>query len=206
MLPAPTRLLIEISSLFGNDGSNMLISIFVFVIALILAMRLMRRFEEGRAWVDWIHLHTPLLGRQHYLLSIARFSRTFAVLLQSRVPILESLYLAAAASGSIQLQRAVGHASLAVAGGESISDAFAHTGFFGPQFCWLLSTSEHRNEAEVALEAVADHAEREAGVRDRMISVMATPALVAIVGFVIGFIVVALYLPIFTLGDQISGV
>jgi type IV pilus assembly protein PilC len=203
-LPAPTRLLIQISELAGSESSRLLLSLLVFVVVMIIVFRILRRFEEGRAWLDWLHLHTPLFGRQHYLLSIARFSRTFAVLLQSRVPILESLTLAAAASGSIQLQRAVGQASLAVAGGERISDSFAHTGFFGPQFCWLLSTSEQRNEAEVALEAVADNAEREAGVRDRMLSVMATPVLVVAVGFVIGFMVLALYLPIFTLGDVIS--
>ncbi|MCC6143414.1 MAG: type II secretion system F family protein [Candidatus Hydrogenedentes bacterium] len=204
-LPAPTRLLVALSRLATEDSGRILIILAVFFFALFLMARFLRRFEEGRAWLDWIHLHTPLVGRQHYLLSMARFARTLAVLLQSRVPILEGLSLAAASSGSVQLQRAVDHASVSVAGGATMADAFAHTGFFGPQFCWLLSTSEHRNEAEIALDAIADNAEREAGVRDRMISVMATPVLVVAVGLVIGFIIISMYLPIFSLGDQISG-
>ena len=88
--------------------------------------------------------------------------------------------------------------------GERIADALSETGFFGHNFCWLLATGEERGEAEVALSSLAETYEREAVSRERAFGVFLAPAVVLALGFVILTVIVALYMPIFTLGDVIS--
>ena len=204
-LPAPTRLCIEISDLVRYNWPELCIGAAGVVIAVIAGHRLLLRTQGWRCWADTVRLHLPVTGHLYYLMCLARFSRTLGMLLVSRVPVLESLELAAAASGSAQLERAVDDANLQVAGGQRISDALAGTGFFGHNFCWLLGTSEDRGEAEVALDSLADTFEREATARDKLVGIMTAPALIFVVGLMILFVVVSLYLPIFTLGDVISG-
>ena len=103
------------------------------------------------------------------------------------------------------LQRVVDDANLQVAGGERISDALSSTGFFGHNFCWLLATSEDRGDAESALENLAAIYEREVTLRDRMLGSLVSPILIVMLGFIIASIVISLYLPIFSLGDVVSG-
>lgn len=204
--PGPTKVTLKASDLIVRHWPNIAIGISLTVIGLVLLRRLLRRSDGGRAWLDWLYLHIPLVGRQHYLMSLVHFCRTLALLLSSRVPVIESLELAAAASDSPQLQRAVEEASLQVAGGERIADSLGSTGFFGHNFCWLLATGEARGEADLALDSLAATFEREVSNRDRALSVLAAPVLIICLGFLIGFVVVSLYLPIFSLSGMISGV
>ena len=205
-LPGPTSFTIDMSSLIIRHWPNLAIGLSLIVIGFVLLRRLLRRNEPGRIWLDWVRLHVPLLGRHHYLMSLIHFSRTLSLMLASRVPVIESLELAAATSNSPQLQRAVEDASLQVAGGERIADSLESTGFFGHNFCWLLSMGESRGEAEQALESLAMTFEREANNRERALSILAIPVIIVCLGLIIGFIVISLYLPLFTLGDSISGV
>lgn len=203
-LPAPTLFWVRMGDSLQRHWSGIIIGVSVLIIAVQVGRRVLRRTETGRCWLDSIRLHVPMLGHLHYLLALSRFSRTLGVLLASRVPVLESLELAAAASDSPLLQRAAEEAGLQVAGGERIADALAGTGFFGHHFCWLLATGEDRGEADTALESLAIGFDREVASRDKLLSVMASPVLIVILGGIIVSIIVSLYLPIFSLGDVIS--
>ena len=79
------------------------------------------------------------------------------------------------------------------------------TQFFPQPYVWLLGTHEERGQLEDALDALSDGLEREAGLRDRTIIATVHPAVVLFFGLLIGSIFVAIYLPIFTLGDAITG-
>ena len=103
------------------------------------------------------------------------------------------------------LERGVRLAADEIAYGVRLSDALRKTTFFTPSFHWLLGSAEERGQVVEALENLAESAERSARAREQVLGSVITPALVVLIGFVIGFIVVSLYLPIFTLGDQISG-
>jgi len=204
-LPAPTRFWIKMGFLVQFHWWLILGGIGIFLIVWRVLLYLLHRHETGTVWLDWIRLHTPVFGALHYQLAVSRFSRSLSMLLASRVPVLESLELAAASSGSPMLQRVVDDANLQVAGGERISDALSSTGFFGHNFCWLLATSEDRGDAESALENLAAIYEREVTLRDRMLGSLVSPILIVMLGFIIASIVISLYLPIFSLGDVVSG-
>jgi type IV pilus assembly protein PilC len=194
-----------VSDGFVHHWQGVILNTVIAVALLVIVLKLLRRSSTGRCWLDSIRLHIPIAGHVYYQMCVARFARTLGLLLGARVPVLDSLELAAASSGSAMLEQVVNTANLQVAGGERIADALSSTGFFGHSFCWLLATGEDRGEAELALNNLADSFEREALVRDRMMAILLTPVLVLGLGLIIVSIIVALYLPIFTLGDVISG-
>lgn len=204
-LPAPTRFWVSASQHLSAQGWEWLLVLAGAVAALYGVRRLLDRTQTGRAWTDTILLHLPGIGRTYYLVAAGRFARTLSLLLTSRVPILDSLELAGAVSGSVQIERAAEEAAVAVAGGERLSDALGRTSLFGAHFRWLLSTGEDRGEAETALDSFADACQREVGLRDKMLGMFIAPAVIVLMGMLIGSIVISLYLPIFSLGDAISG-
>ncbi len=196
-LPWFTQRCIRISDFLVIHWVDVMIAIALAVIFLRIVVWSLQRHESGRAWLDWATLHLPVIGRLRYTMAVARFARSLGLLLQARVPVLDSLELAAAVSGSPQLQRAVDEAVIEVAGGERIADALSHTGFFSHQYCWLLSTGEERGEADTALESIADGLDREAMMHDRLLGALMTPVLIVVLGVLIGSIVVAMYWPLF---------
>ncbi len=204
-LPAPTMFWIGISELTRYHWPEMVMAVAAIGIAFGVARAWLRRKEGGRAWLDSLRLHTPGLGHIHYQASLARFSHTLGLLLSARAPVLESLELAGAASGSPHLQRAVDESTVQVAGGEKIADALSATGFFPYDFCWLLLMGESRGKPEESLESLATTYERKAQTHERLIGSLAGPAFIVILALIVLSIVVSLYLPIFTLGDAISG-
>lgn len=204
-LPWPTQFWVQVSDGFVHHWQGVILNTAIVAALVIIVWKLLRRSSTGRCWLDSIRLHIPIVGHVYYQMCVARFARTLGLLLGARVPVLDSLELAAASSGSAMLEQVVNTANLQVAGGERIADALSSTGFFGHSFCWLLATGEDRGEAELALNNLADSFEREALVRDRMMAILLTPVLVLGLGLIIVSIIVALYLPIFTLGDVISG-
>jgi type IV pilus assembly protein PilC len=174
--------------------------------ALIFAgSRAARRTAVGREFVDGICERLPLVGRSMFLTALARFSRALALLLSSNVPIVESLDLAGAASGSARLRKHVRRVAQSVAQGDSISDAFAASGYFPQLFCWLFATGEARGRVEETLFDLSRSYEQQVAFHDRAIGQFASPLFVMCVALVVGWITIALYLPIFSLGDAISG-
>lgn len=205
-LPAPTQFWIGVSDLVRSRWPEMVIAVAVLGILFAVLRAWLRRGEAGRAWLDSVRLHTPALGKVHYHASLARFSHTLGLLLSARAPVLESLELAGAASGSPQLQRAVEESTVQVAGGEKMADALSATGFFPYDFCWLLLMGESRGKPEESLESLANTYERKAQTHEKLIGSLAAPAFIVVLALVVVSVIVSLYLPIFTLGDAISGV
>ena len=97
-------------------------------------------------------------------------------------------------------------AAVRVAGGERLSDALGDTDFVRHDFCWLVAMGEDRGELVNTLESVADTYDRQLEAHDQMFFGLLGPAVVVFLALLIGSVIVALYLPIFTLGDQVSGV
>jgi type IV pilus assembly protein PilC len=204
-LPSPTRFWVGIGEHVAQHWNIWVYVFCVIAIGLHLIRRMLERSEGGREWLDWLRLHLPVAGHTYYLISISRFTQTLALLLSSKVPIIESIELAAAASGSAQLQRVSAQAALDVAGGLGLGEALSQTGFFGHHFCWLLSTSEERGDVETALDSLARSYQCEVALRDRAIGILVAPLIIGAVGILFGSMILSLYLPIFSMGDAISG-
>lgn len=203
-LPWPTQFLLGLSAVFEHSWGNLLAALCGGLVLLVGAIVWMRASPAGRCRLDLIRLYFPWAGPLWRLSVQARFCRIMTLLLDSRVPVLDALELAGAASGSPVLERALEDAVLAVAGGDRLSDALAATRFFGHDACWLLSTSEDRDRIEEAFGTLAERFEHQAAAHDRYFGALAAPAFAAAMGVVIAFVAIALYLPIFTLGDSIG--
>ena len=204
-LPAPTRLMLEISDLFQHSFANLALALAILVGLGIGTLLWMRSSVSGRCRLDTLKLYLPWVGPTYHMGVQARFCRLMGLLLESRVPVLDAMELSGAASGSPVLERALEDAVLEVASGERLADALQHTRFFGHDTCWLLSTSEERGTTEEAFSSLASRFEHQAAAHEKFLGVMAAPVLVLLIGVVVAFVAFSLYLPIFTLGDSISG-
>jgi len=205
-LPAPTQFWVDLSNFFVNHTAASIAIVLGGLIAAYLILKHLLRTESGGNAVDWVKLKIPVFGPLYYTASMARFSRHLALLLASEVPVVESLDLASAAAGNAVLRMAVMDAARLVEGGEAISNALASTGYFGHSFCWMVGSGEERGEVAMSLLNLADTYDRGADRMDKLISMLIGPVVIILLGMTVGFIVISLYLPIFMLGDAISGV
>lgn len=204
-LPASTRLLIYLSEVFRAHWPVISATVPLAVGALISGYVAVRQTDGGRYATDWLKLYLPSIGACYYGAVQARFCYTLGLLLAARVPVVSALDLAGASAGCAVLERGCLRAADSIAAGERLTDSLRQTRFFGHNFVWLLGTGEDRGGVEEALENLADSFDRETQARERTLGMFTAPMLTAIIGLIIGFIVVAMYLPIFTLGDQMGG-
>ncbi|MCD6288068.1 MAG: type II secretion system F family protein [Candidatus Hydrogenedentes bacterium] len=203
-LPAPTQFLVDVSYLVSNRWPALLAWIGAAIVGIHLGLKHIRKSVRGACFVDRLRLYVPVFGRIYSAASMARFSQSLGLLLSCNVPVVESLELAGASADNALLARAAADASVRISGGEKIADALGETGRFSYTFCWMLGLAEDRGDVDETLIEMADAFERTLGRWQRVFSTLVGPAIIVTLGFVVGFIVVALYLPIFTLGDAIS--
>jgi type IV pilus assembly protein PilC len=203
-LPAPTQLLIDISDFLQHRGLFMLCVLGVLA-SVYLALYLNGRRAQRHYWADWIKLHIPVLRRMFMLASAMQFTRTLALLLDARVPLLESLELAGASAGNAVLHRRVRLAARDLNAGTSIGQALQKTRIYDNGSCWLISNAEKNGNLGEALEAIGEEQARALGYLYRSITTLIGPVVVMGIGIIVGFIILSLYLPIFSLGDAISG-
>jgi type II secretory pathway component PulF len=186
---------------FSNQGLAIITTVSLFIVLIAAARFLLNRSEGGRYRLDWLRLHTPSAGRAHYLGALARMNETLSLLLRARVPIVESLELAGAASGSPVMQRALATAATRVSGGERIADSLAVSPLFTRDYCWLLATAEDRGDLEEATESMALRYAAQAESQDKVWAMMLNSGLILAVAVVVLLLFMGLYGPMLNIGD-----
>ena len=200
-LPAMTMFWIEVSDAIRYKYPVIITAIcFIFIIAIAI-----RRSSQGRYVLDWVRLKMWGVGNAFNAASMARFCRSLGILLSGKAPLDASIELASATCGNMVLEAAALDASESVRRGSKLSSAFDTTGYFSSLFCWLIQVSEDRGEVDRALLDLAKSYDETFARSSRMVLTALTPALLAFMGFVVLSVLVALYLPIFSLADAISG-
>jgi type IV pilus assembly protein PilC len=204
-LPAQTQFLVDISDLLISHQAGFAVLLISAIVCLVVGHEYLQRSSHGQFIQDTVLLNTPLIGRAFRLTSLARFARALGLMLRSQVPILESLDLAATASGNAALKENVDRAAIQIAQGEKIADAFSDTGYFPHAFCWFLANGESFGELPKTLLEVSRTYEDSIDHQDRAILGLLGPGIIIALGFFIGFVIISLYIPIFTLGDAMGG-
>ena len=204
-LPVPTQFVADLGIFTAMylpliGGASILLVALLFV----LFRALLKHESRGYAF-DWVRLHLSVFGRVYAAASLARFCRTLSMLVEARVPLTESLELAGAASGNAVLRHAASEAQAYVASGHTLAEGLTLSDYFPNSFCWLVGTSEQRGEIGLALNVLEKDNERFIGRMRKWILLMAGPLVVVLIGLLFGFLIVSLYLPIFSLGDVVSG-
>ncbi|MCA9410807.1 MAG: type II secretion system F family protein [Candidatus Omnitrophica bacterium] len=198
-LPGMTQLLIDISDTI-TQRYWAVIMIFAFFI---IIWKTMRRYDWGLYATDSFKLRLPIFGKILQKAAIAKWARTFATLLEAGVPILQTLSIVKDTSGNEVVARAVLEVHNSIKEGETISDPLKKYAIFPPLVTHMVAVGEETGSIDTMLVKVAEFYEREVDDAVDGLSKLIEPLLIVVLGGIIGFIVIALYLPVFNLVNEI---
>jgi general secretion pathway protein F len=192
-LPLPTKMLMGLSAGLAAWWWLLLLGL----VAAVLALTRYRRSEKGRLSTDQLMLKLPLYGKLHLLFATAWFSRTLATLLQSGVPLLRALDISSELLKNRVLKGAIEDVRKQVQEGGSMARALKDKGVFPPMLAQIAAAGERSGELENMLFRVADTYEHQTDMAITGLLSLLEPLLILVMGTVVGFVVLAILLPIF---------
>jgi len=199
-LPGLTAVILAFS---GFVQKNILF-LFLGIVALFLGVKYAKQTHGGRKVFDKILLNLPLFGGLLLKVGLSRITRTLSTLIAGGVPMLECLKITSSTSGNVILEDQVIQARTLVSEGSSLTDAFKDVGRFPFMFVQLMGVGEATGTLDEMLSKLADFYDDEVeSAVATMLSVL-EPLLLIFVGGMVGLIVIAMYLPIFSLMQQIG--
>jgi type IV pilus assembly protein PilC len=200
-LPLPTRIVVGISNFLAGWGG---LIILITLIGLVVAFKFYYKTPAGRKVIDRILLKIPLLGDILRKVAVARFSRTLSTLLASGVPILQSLEITAKTAGNVIIEEAILKVRTGVERGESFVEPLKATEVFPHMVAQMIGIGEQTGALDAMLGKIADFYEQEVDAAIANLLTMMEPLLIGFLGVTIGSIVIAMYLPLFTLIGKLS--
>ncbi len=199
-LPAMTKFLIMISDVL----QKYILAVFgVSFLSGILFNRYAQT-EKGQLQFDTLKLKVPIFGELMRKVAISRFSRTFATLTQSGVPILASLEIVGKTCGNKLLEITINNVRNLVREGESITPPLVKSGVFPPMVTRMIAVGEKTGEMEKMLVKVADFYDDQVDAAVAGLTSLIEPVVIAFLGVVVGFIVIALFMPIITMTTMLK--
>jgi type IV pilus assembly protein PilC len=198
-LPAMTQMLIDFSNLLQHD--------LIFLVAggavIVFLFNKYRKTPSGNIRVDTLLLKLPVFGDLICKVSVSRFCRTFATLSQSGVPILESLDIVAKTCGNKVIEILVGEIKASVKEGNSIAEPLSKSTVFPLMVTRMISIGEKSGQLEKMLSKVAEFYDEQVDTAVESLTKLIEPLIIGFLGIVVGFIVVALFLPILNMATAI---
>ncbi len=199
-LPAMTRLVVGMS----NFLKNWTLLIVIILIAGFTVLRRWHKTESGAKAIDPIMLKLPVFGNLLRKQAIARLSRTLSTLLSSGVPIIDALEITAKSAGNWLIEDAILKARTSIKGGENIADPLSKTAVFPPMVTQMIAIGEASGGLDEMLAKVADFYDAEVDQAVENLTSALEPVIMVLLGGVVGFIVISMYLPIFQLATTIT--
>lgn len=196
-LPALTRWVVNTSHTFQNYWFFMFLAVMVFTSILIYSYK---RSPKMQSTVDHLILQIPIFGPIIRKAVIARISRTLATMFGAGVPLIDSLETVSDAAGNRIYTSGLLEVRREVSTGRTLESSMTDTGLFPGMVIQMVATGEEAGKLERMLDKVAEFYETEVDNAISVISSLVEPFLIVILGFIVGTIVIAMYLPIFKLG------
>jgi type IV pilus assembly protein PilC len=199
-LPVPTLFVIGVSEFMQKY-------IVVIIAAAAGGIWGLKKYYEtpgGRIQIDALMLKLPVAGDLIRKIAVAQFTRTFGTLLQSGVPIMEGLEIVARIAGNKIVEQAILSARTSVGEGKTLSEPLGRTGVFPPMVVQMINVGEATGALDVMLGKIADFYDEEVDAAVSALTALLEPALMVFLGTVIGFIVIAMYLPIFKMASVVG--
>ena len=194
-LPAMTQLLIAISNILRHY----LLFLIGGVIVIAAGLKQWHKTPQGALIIDRSVLRLPIFGSLLRKVAISRFSRTLATLIQSGVPILESLEIVGKTIGNRLLEVVVEDVKTSVREGESLAAPLSKSGVFPPMVTRMIGIGEKSGQMEKMLLKIAEFYDDQVDAAVDGLTSIIEPLIIGFLGIVIGFIVIALFLPIITI-------
>jgi type IV pilus assembly protein PilC len=199
-LPLPTRVVIALS----NGLVAYMPFIIVAVVATAFGFRSYYATQGGRHNIDAITLKLPILGILMRKIAVARFCRTLSTLLASGVSILEALDITARTAGNAIVEAAILTTRTSIERGETIAAPLKQTAVFPPMVVQMIGVGEATGALDTMLSKIADFYEEEVDVAVAGLLTLLEPLMIALLGGIVGGIVIAMYLPIFDLISKMT--
>jgi type IV pilus assembly protein PilC len=200
-LPLPTRVVIA--------ASNGLVAYGPIIVVVLggIVYGLKRYYETppGRYQIDGLLLKAPILGMILRKIAVARFCRTLSTLLSSGVPILDGLDITARTAGNAIIEEAIQKTRTSIERGETVSAPLRETNVFPSMVVQMINVGETTGALDAMLAKIADFYEEEVDTAVAGLLTLMEPLMIAVLGGVVGGIVIAMYMPIFDLISKLTG-
>jgi general secretion pathway protein F len=200
VLPLPTQILIAASELLHNYSWL----IFSVLIGTLLLTRRWVNQEKGRLTIDRWRLKLPLIGRLNLLIATSRFSRTMATLLGAGQPLLRALEITGKLLNNLILQQAIERAGRQVREGSSLAAPLQKEKIFPAMLIQMIAVGERSGELEQMLKRVADTSDQQVEMSINRLLSLLEPIMILFMGVSVGFIVLAILLPIFQASQSLG--
>jgi type IV pilus assembly protein PilC len=199
-LPAPTRVLVFLSDVLKNWAPVLVIAL----VAGFVVWTKVKRTERVRNIVDPLKLKAPIFGNLFQKIALSRFTRNLGTLMRSGVPILQSLDIVADTTGNVVVARAVRDVQDSVRKGESLTAPLANHAVFPPMVVQMMSVGEDTGALDTMLHKISDFYDQEVEATTEALTSLIEPLMIAVLGGIIGSMIIALYMPIFKIFDLIK--
>lgn len=201
-LPAFTMMVINLSKFFQEFWYVIFGSIALSVVAFVKIKQRSRKFREA---LDRLSLKLPIVGNILRKATYARFSRTLATMFAAGVPLVEALTSVAGASGNVVYENATLAMRDEVSSGQQLQLSMRQADLFPNMMVQMVAIGEEAGSLDTMLGKVADFYEEEVDNAVDALSSLLEPLIMAILGVLVGGLVIAMYLPIFKLGQVVGG-
>ncbi len=194
-LPGATKLLLAVSRFMQTYWYLIILG----MVGLWFAIKAYGSTQKGGRQVDWVKLRLPVFGPLFKKVAISRFSRTFATLIQSGVPILGALDIVASTAGNRIIEDSVLEASASVRQGETLAVPLSRSGVFPPMVCRMIAIGEKSGALESLLEKISEFYDQQVNQTVESLTSLIEPLMIAVMGVLVGGMVLAIFLPIMKL-------
>ncbi len=199
-LPMPTQIVVNMSNFLKSYFFALVGGIVIFIVAL----KKFYQTDKGRWIMDKMALRAPIFGPLLKKVAVAKFSRTLGTLINSGVPIIEALNVAAGTAGNKIVEYAIKDVRTSISEGRSISQPLMESGIFPGMVVQMISVGETTGALDAMLNKIADFYDEEVDTAVEGLTSMIEPLMITFLGGFIGGIIVAMYLPIFNMAGAIG--
>lgn len=199
-LPAPTQFVIDLSN---GLRANALVTV-ISLTVLYFVFRAIGKTPKGRLFYDNLLLKAPVLGPVFRKVAVAKFTRTLGTMISSGVPILDALQITARSSGNKVVENAIMYTRERISEGRTMADPLSETGVFPPMVVQMIAVGESTGAMDAMLQKIADFYEEEVDAAVAALTAMLEPLMMVVLGVLLGGLIIAMYLPIFELADNIK--
>jgi len=199
-LPFATQLVIDVSNFMKSN----ILFLIMGAAALVYAIKRYYATPKGRLVMDRMFLKLPVMGDLIRKAAVAKFTRTLGTLITSGVPILEGLTITSKTAGNKVVEGAILMARQSISEGKTVAEPLAKSGVFPSMVTHMISVGEATGALDAMLGKIADFYDEEVDASVAALTALLEPMMMVFLGTIIGFIVIAMYLPIFKMAAAID--
>ncbi|MBO7383366.1 MAG: type II secretion system F family protein [Fibrobacter sp.] len=200
-LPAPTQVVMNISDFIRDNGAFLFIGVVILIVGFKLAMKV----KTIKFAFDRLMLKVPKIGDLQIKSSTASFSRTLGTLLNAGVSVMDALKVVASTAGNMVVEQAIGKIAIGIAGGKSIADPMQEVGIFPPMVIQMTGVGEKTGNLGGMLLKLADFYDEEVDAAVDAVVSMIEPLIIVFLGGAVGGLLIAMYMPMFSMSDAVKG-